>query len=45
MKCRDIWLVVILYLDRQGKSDNKQTKLKNNLPENNCVELFLKRNN
>lgn len=44
MKYRDIPLVVKPYLDRQGKSGNKQIIFKNNLPWNEWVWLFLKRN-
>jgi len=45
MKCRDIQLVVISYLDRLGKSSNNCNKFNNNLPGKDWVELFLKRNN
>lgn len=45
MKCRDIQLVVQSYLDRLGKSINKNNRFKNNLPGKDWVELFLKRNN
>lgn len=44
MKYRDIQLIVKSYLDRKGKSGNKQIIFKNNLPGNDWVELFLKGN-